>query len=263
LKNKILVIDFNNMVHRARSGFNRGEHYITYTFLLMIRKTVEKFSPSSIYIVKEGHPQSRHEAFGDYKSGRSSAGDDFWRQHSDILHILQTMPVNIVRHPDHECDDMIAHIVNDIHKNDECVIVSTDTDFIQLLSESDRIKLWNPIKDSFVENFECDYVQWKSLVGDGSDNIPGFKGIGAKTAKKLLSNPERLKEFLDQPGNREKWERNLFLISFHKIEEGLEWTPVEQNWDNTLKILVERGFTSIVNDKSWKKYINTFSCIEK
>ena len=262
--NPILVLDFNNMVHRARAGFSKGEHAITYTFFLMLRKTVEKFSPSRVYIVKEGRPQRRHDAFGEYKANRSSAGDDFWRQHGDIVNILAMMPVEIVRHPQRECDDTIAHLVRNVHKDEPCVIVSTDTDFIQLLTHGDeRIRLWNPGKEAWVQPFSCDYVKWKSLVGDGSDNIPGFKGVGGKTAEKLLNDETRLVEFLDEPGRREQYERNLFLIAFHEIEEELENTPTNPDWQATRTAFIERGFWSIANDKSWQKYMNTFNTITR
>ena len=260
----VLLIDFNNMVHRARAGFGRGPHAITYTFLLMLRKTVEKFSPGKLYIVKEGRPQRRHDTFGEYKTNRSSAGDDFWRQHSEICEILAKMPVSIVRHPLRECDDTIAHLARVTHLDDECIIVSTDTDFIQLLSpESGRIRLWNPIKESWVSPCNYSYVDWKSLVGDGSDNIPGFKGVGGKTAEKLLANQQKLEEFLQQPGHRDKFLMNRDLISFHEIHDELDSFEDDTDWDATRARLTEMGFQSIVSDKSWNKYINTFSTLKE
>lgn len=255
----ILIIDFQNMVHRARAGFGDGAHSLTYTFFRMLRKDVETFSPSKIYIVKEGRPQKRHDVFDAYKAGRTSPGDDFWRQHSDICNILDKMPVHIVRHPLRECDDTIGHLVRVIHKNDNCVIYSTDTDFIQLLvQDNDRVKLWNPTKKNWVQAHDCDYVNWKSLVGDGTDGIPGFKGIGGKTASKILSTPAKLELFLSEGENRKQFERNQFLISFHEIEDNLEhseWTP---NWEFVKSEFASKEFWSIINDKSWSKFTNTF-----
>jgi len=262
VQSPILIIDFNNMVHRARSGFSRGDNAITYTFFLMLRKTVESFSPKKIYIVKEGRPQHRHDALVEYKANRSSAGDDFWRQHTDILSILSLMPVNIIRHPLREADDTIAHIALKMHSDDPCVIVSTDTDFIQLLSQDDyRIRLWNPTKESWVAPFHCDYVKWKSLTGDGSDNIPGFKGIGGKTAEKLINDPKRLESFLSENDNREKWERNQFLISFRDIDDELENHVGKANWNEVLEAFSQREFGSLTKEKTWLKYVNTFNSV--
>lgn len=260
----ILLIDFNNMVHRARAGFGRGEHPVTYTFFLILRKTIEKFSPSQVYIVKEGKPQRRHDTLEGYKANRASAGDDFWRQHSDISEMLKSMPVKIVRHPFRECDDTIAHFVNVVHANEPCTIVSTDSDFIQLLKvDSTRVQLWNPIKDTLITAPDYDYVSWKSLTGDGSDNIPGFKGIGGKTAEKLLANPQKLNEFLAQDNNLEKFQMNYGLIQFHTIDEGVEHLHESVNWESVRNKMTELGFSSIVNDKSWKKFVNTFDCVKE
>lgn len=251
------------MVHRARSGYGRGENSITYTFLLMFRKMVEQFSPSKIYVVKEGKPQKRYDVFENYKATRSSPGDDFWRQHSDILKILEKMPVHIVRHPLRECDDTIAHLVNVIHVNDQCVVVSTDTDFIQLLSkESDRIKLWNPVKKSWVEATEYDYVQWKSLVGDASDEIPGFYGIGKKTAEKLLSSKKKLDEFFAaEEGREEKFKKNVFLIQFHEIEDEIERSKYSPNWNEVIDEFKNKEFHSLLKQKTLTKFIETFNTI--
>ena len=257
----ILVIDFNNMVHRARAGFggDKGENTITYTFFTMFRKTVETFDPSRVYIVKEGRPQERKDAFAEYKAGRTSPGDDFWRQHSDIVEILGMMPVHIVRHPHRECDDTIAHLVRNVHSEEPCVVVSSDTDFIQLLTPgNDRIRLWNPIRKVWIEPVAYDYVMWKSLTGDGSDGIPGFKGIGGKTAEKLLSNPTKLDAFLSEGDNRQIFERNRFLISFLPIEDELEAKYPSNQWEQVRTAFISRGFWSIANDKSWNKFTNTF-----
>lgn len=257
--NPILIVDFQNTVHRARAGFDRGEHSLTYTFFRMLRKDVETFAPSKVYIVKEGRPQKRHDTFSEYKAGRTSPGDDFWRQHKDICEILDKMPVHVVRHPLRECDDTIGHLARVIHKEDDCIVYSTDTDFIQLLTPgSDRIRLWNPTRKVWIPAHDCDYVQWKSLTGDGCDGIPGFKGVGGKTASKLLSDTSKLDSFLDEDDRRKQFERNLSLIAFHEIEDELEqseWTP---DWDAVRTEFINRDFWSITNDKSWSKFTNTF-----
>jgi 5'-3' exonuclease len=257
-----LIVDFNNTVHRARAGFQRGENSIVYTFMLMLKKMVSNFRPHRVYIVKEGKARKRREMFEDYKANRESAGDDFWRQHSKIVELLSKTPVHIIRHPERECDDTIAHICRELHEDEECTIISSDSDFIQLLSaDTQRIKLYNPIKESYVEHTHYDYVSWKSLVGDGSDNIPGFPGIGPKRAEKLLSTPETLEIFLAQQNNREIYERNLKLITFETIEGDLEHTLPATDWVELRESLTNLGFNSIVNDKSWSKFVQAFSTI--
>lgn len=259
-----LIIDFNNAVHRARAGFSRGEHHVTYTFMLMLRKMVSNFKPDRVYIVKEGKARARRELFEEYKANRESAPDDFWRQHSEILDLVSHMPVHVIRHPERECDDTIAHLCKVAHSREECVIISSDSDFIQLLdTSSDRVKLYNPIKDEYVQPVIYNYVEWKALVGDGSDNIPGFKGIGPKRAEKLLSDPSLLEEFLSDGDKKNLFERNISLIQFEKIESGLEHSLPSHDWDGLKNKLSQYNFNSIISDKSWKKFIESFSTIRE
>lgn len=257
-----LIVDFNNTVHRARAGFSRGEHHVTYTFMLMLKKMVVTFKPSRLYIVKEGKARARRELFEDYKANRESAGDDFWRQHGEILELLSFMPVHILRHAERECDDTIAHICEVIHKDEECIIISSDSDFTQLLKvEDERVKLYNPIKEAYVVATPYDYVEWKALVGDGSDNIPGFKGIGPKRAEKLLTTSGALTTFLNENDNREFFNRNITLIRFEKISSGLEHKAPSNEWDTLKEKLISYNFNSIVNDKNWKKFVESFSTV--
>jgi len=229
----------------------------------MFRATVEKFDPDRVYVVLEGKPVSRKEAFTEYKAARSSPGDDFWRQQADILGILHNLPVWIFRHPQEECDDVIGHIVNEVQKNEECVIVSSDSDFTQLLTVgSDRVRLWNPVKEIWVQAVPYDYVSWKSLTGDSTDGVPGFKGVGGKTAEKIVTTPGKLEEFLEKSNNREIYNRNYGLISFHKIYQGLEIKSPSFNVDALQEDFEKLGFKSILVEKSWKKFVDTFQKLE-
>lgn len=258
----ILLVDFNNMAHRARAGFGRGDHALTYTFFLILRKAVETFDPSRVYIIKEGRPLKRREAFTEYKAGRTNPGDDFWRQHADILEILSHMPVHIVRHAERECDDVIAHLTNVTHVEDPVIVLSTDSDFIQLLKwGSERVRLWNPTKDKWIDPVPYDYVKWKSLVGDGSDGIPGFKGIGTVTAQKLLEDQEKFESFLEVEGRKAHFERNHFLITFEPIqsEDEIEKQTPQSNWENVQASFGDRGFGTLLKEKTWTKFVNTFA----
>jgi len=257
---KVLILDFMNMVHRSRSGFAHGDHYLTFTFLRILKRTILDFQGDIVYLVKEGRPLQRREEFSDYKASRSSMSNDFWSQVSEIESILKMLPVTIVRHPHEEADDVVSYLVQDRHKNDECVIVSSDSDFIQLLNcENERVKLWNPVKKTWIEPTEYDYVQWKSLVGDSSDEIPGIKGVGGKTAIKLLENKEKLEKKLSIDNNREIFNRNISLIKFHVIDTSLLEEFKGEFLPNDLKeYLNTLGFVSITNEKSWKKFILPF-----
>jgi 5'-3' exonuclease len=249
-----------NMVHRARSGFAHGDHYLTFTFLRIFKKTASDFQADKIYFVKEGRPIQRREDFSGYKSSRPSMSNDFWGQVSEIENAISMMPVTVIRHPHEEADDVVSYLVTERHKNDECVIVSSDSDFIQLLEiDNQRITLWNPVKKMWVQPTEYDYIRWKALVGDASDEIPGIRGVGGKTAIKLLENADKLKAKLSVNDNREIFNRNIDLIKFHQIDTQLLEENSNDFCESSLKeYLTNLGFASIVNDKSWKKFIQPF-----
>jgi len=223
---------------------------------------MNQFKPNRVYIVKEGKARARRELFSEYKAQRESAGDDFWRQHAEILGLLAHMPVHVIRHPERECDDTIAHICKVMRKDEQCIIISSDSDFTQLLEQGDsRVTLFNPVKEKWIDPTDYDYVAWKSLTGDGSDNIPGFKGVGPKRAEKFMTDPESLEEFLSKDDNKQIFERNMTLIRFEEIDGGLEHSTPNTNWDALKRSLEHFGFSSIISDKSWPKFVESFSTI--
>jgi len=141
--------------------------------------------------------------------------------------------------------------------------VSNDTDFIQLIQQYPHVKVWNPIKKEYLEPPEAyDYVTWKALRGDGSDNVPGIPGVGDKTAADVASDPERLAEFLARASRAEQFSRNYELISFQQWspEDMLKMTSTSpsKDWERARSVFSGHGFSSIVKDESWKKFVGTF-----
>ena len=134
---KVLFLDAYNLIYRARSGFTKGEYAIIYNFFRGVRPLVEKFNPDKVYFVLEGKPQFRNQlSEGNYKSNRTSAGEDFHRQKAAIINIVgELFPFETVRHPELECDDTIATLsIQHASEGDDVTIVSSDSDFIQLLN---------------------------------------------------------------------------------------------------------------------------------
>ncbi len=260
---KVLLLDGYNLMYRARYGFAKGPHSTIFSFFRSLRPLVEKFDPDQVYFVIEGYPKQRMTLLPEYKATRVyDDKDDFQRQKRYIINILkESFPIHVVRHPDHECDDVIGNLVETTHKDDECIVVSTDTDFIQLYNTCKNVALYNPVKKKYVPHPGFDYVTWKSLKGDGSDNIEGFHGIGDKRALAMVNNRELLNSFLDKDQNRLMFEKNYRLIKFfdlsnemHKLEN---YGPVA-NWDTVREAFIELEFFSMTNDKSWEKYVKTF-----
>ena len=266
---KVLILDGYNLLYRARySGMNKGDFSTIFNFFRSLRPLIEKFNPDTAYFVLEGMPKKRLELLSEYKGQREYHNkDNFSQQRRDIIEILwEFFPISLVKHPDYECDDVAAHLAKEHDDGStEVTIVSSDTDFIQLIS--DTIKVYNPVKKDYVEGTEYDYVMWKALRGDSADNIEGFSGIGDKRAKTIVENEEKLEDFLNKDDNRTKFEMNLNLISFHDLVEDNEvenikffQTPFAPKWDNLKQLFKDKyNFNSMVKtDKSWNNYINTF-----
>ena len=261
---KVLFLDAYNLIYRARSGFTKGDYAVIYNFFRGIRPLVEKFNPDKVYFVLEGNPKFRAQlSEGNYKANRKSAGDVFHRQKASIINMVSAMmPFYVVKHPDLECDDTIATLVYKHHnEGDESVIISSDSDFIQLLGKM-NVKLYNPIRKVFIEAPEYDYVTWKSLRGDATDNIPGIPGCGDKTATKLMTGkPELLKEYLSQKDRMKIFERNVNLIrlvDFSNDLSMLQYTHGHLDAEMLKETFADLGFDSMIKEKTWNKFINTF-----
>lgn len=266
----ILCIDFMNLAHRARSGFLAGPAPVVYNFFRQFKSLVDKFKPSRIYVVLEGKPVERYELHKDYKANRKVALDDprraelekFFKQKDEILDLLGRFPVCIVRHPTFECDDTIANLATKSWHNVPWTIVSSDSDFTQLLGENKHVSVWNPVKKEYVAATEYDYVTWKALRGDSTDNIPGVPGCGDVTALKLVNDPDALAEYLSDPARADVFARNYELIGFKQWseEDRMKMTSFvgTKDWSIVRDRFDKYGFKSITNDESWQKFVVSF-----
>lgn len=264
---KVLLLDGYNLMYRARySGMNKGEYSTIFNFFRGLRPLIEKFSPDMAYFVLEGAPKKRLELDPNYKGQRVYTNDDnFSSQRKEIINLLEKyFPIQLVKHNDFECDDVIGFLANKHKENDKVTIISSDTDFIQCIDKN--VFLYNPVKKDFIEKPDYDYVLWKSLKGDASDNIEGFKGIGDKKALLLCNNPEKLNEFLNEDKERlDKLSHNKFMITLHDLtceSNNIQYYNItrNKNWDDLRKTFDGYSFKSMTNkDTSWNKYINTFN----
>ena len=268
----ILAIDFMNIAHRARSGFKLGPAPVVFNFFRQFKSLIDRFKPNRVYVVLEGKPIQRYEALAEYKANRKVEADDpraeelaqFFKQKDVIVDLLtKYFPVSVVRHPTSECDDTIANLIRTSSTAVDWVIVSSDTDFTQVLHDRPNVRLYNPVQDKFVEApTDYDYCVWKALRGDATDNIPGIPGVGDKTAAKLASDPNLLAEFIYRPEVKPIFERNYNLVRFQEWseEERLQMTSSSPtaDWDAIKSVFEGYGFNSMVKDGSWQKYVSSF-----
>lgn len=267
---KHLILDANNLLFRARYAAKRRpyQNVIIHTFFRSIKPIVEKFSPDHVYFVLDGRPKKRLELNQDYKGTRKYHNDDGFReQRKAILDLVrESVPFIVIRHPETEADDVIADLtLNIIPQSDEKVIVSSDTDFIQLLQDCENTKLYNPVSKSYREAPEYSYVMWKSLRGDSADNIRGLPGIGDKRAATLASDPEKFTKFFLEKGDEflKIYEQNTQLIELSGLttseRPGVEVSYAESDMSVLRESFTELNFKSMISNNAWEKYSRPFT----
>jgi DNA polymerase-1 len=272
-----LIIDFQNFAHRARAGFTLGQYAVVFNFMRNLRALVEMHKPDRVVLALEGHPRARHDLLTEYKANRAvdlekdEAMVSFFRQVDVIKELLaKHFPVTLVRHHDYEADDTIYNVIKSSSNCVKFVVASNDSDFTQLLNEFSNVSLYNPMKKEFVEEPDgYDYVLWKSLRGDATDNIPGIPGLSDAKAEELAKDPVALRAFFDDPEKgkerRAIQARNFQLIEFAQWskEEAMEMTSTQptRDWNAVKTKFEEFAFKSIVKDGAWEKFVSTFDSL--
>jgi DNA polymerase-1 len=278
--NNILIIDGYNMMHRCRfswgGGLADGDYQIVYNFFKILKPLVEEFSPDKVYFVLDGRPTKRLDSFSEYKANRVVETDDpevieywnsFHRQKRIIINMVsESFPITSAYHPDYEADDLIYHLIKTYHHDDNVVISSSDTDFIQILNEfPESVKLWNPIAKAYRSNTEYDYVAWKAMVGDRSDNIPGVRGIGKKTATKILSADNGLEDRLSNPSFKVAFDKSYELIKLSDMADEIDtikYSGGSYNKENIVSSFNDMGFKSMLDEPYRQRFLDTFVSLE-
>ncbi len=263
---KVLLVDLHNMIHRARHSFIKGENACTFNFFRQLKAEFDRHDPDLVYLISEGRPKHRHALVSDYKANRPKEIDEtFSLQKKRIYQLIRHLPVNFAFHEDFECDDVIAHMARNVYKDHDVTILSTDTDFIQLL-DNGNVTLWNPIKKKFIEPWPVDYLTYKSLKGDSADNIKGVSGVGDKTAMKLAKDSQAMAEFFKKKPEAEiEYTLSRELIKFANLADSQKNMVLEnftQDMDTLYSEFKNMNFKSIVG-KSWYKWINTMEKIDE
>ena len=205
---KIVLVDGNNLLFRsyyatAYTGniMRNKEGFPTngvYGFVNMINKIISEEKPEYMMVAFDIGKTFRHEKYERYKDGRRETPDDLKVQFPVAKKILTAMGIKYLECAGYEADDIIGTISMWCEKDPEyeALIVSSDKDLLQLISDETAVKLlktkdyiWMD-KKTFNDTYGFDpihMIDLKALMGDSSDNIPGVKGIGEKGAIKLVS----------------------------------------------------------------------------
>ena len=204
---KAILVDGNNLLFRSyyatayTGNFMRNsEGFPTnglFGFVNMINKIISEEKPTYIAVAFDVGKTFRHEKYSEYKGGRDETPDDLKKQFPVAKKILDAMGIKYLECPGYEADDIIGTLAKMVDIDDDFIatIISSDKDLLQLISNDVEVKLLKQKDfirmnhDTFVETYGIEpirMVDLKGLMGDSSDNIPGVKGIGEKTALKLL-----------------------------------------------------------------------------
>ena len=204
---KLMVIDGNSIVNRAFYGV----HMLTtrdgqptnavYGFLTILQKLVDEEKPDALCCTFDRKaPTFRHLAYEGYKAQRKGMPDELASQMPILKEVLDAMNIPRYEMDGWEADDLIGTIsVKDAAAGWDTVVVTGDKDSLQLVTDRTRVKLVSTrmgqtttremTTDTFREAYGFDpihIIDLKALMGDASDNIPGVKGVGEKTAMDLI-----------------------------------------------------------------------------
>ena len=219
---KLILIDGNNLMFRsyyatAYTGniMKNSKGVPTnalFGFVNMINKIISEENPSYMAVAFDIGKNFRKEEYDFYKEGRIDTPEDLKTQMPIARDILDKMGIKHFELAPYEADDIVGTIVKmtEEDKDFASVIVSSDKDLLQLISDETEVKLLK--QTGFIrynhETFIADYgiepikmIDLKALMGDSSDNIPGVKGIGEKTALKLLQEYKSLENLYDNIDN--------------------------------------------------------------
>ena len=204
---KVILVDGNNLMFRSfyatlysgsvmtnKEGFPTND---LYGFVNMMHKIIDEEKPEYIMVAFDIGKTFRHEKYDYYKGKRDETPDDLKKQFPVAKKILNAMGIKYFELAGYEADDIIGTFAKKVDENDDFIatIISSDKDLLQLISDDVEVKLLKPKdyirmnKQVFFDTYGLEPIKMidlKSLMGDASDNIPGVKGIGEKTAIKLL-----------------------------------------------------------------------------
>ena len=204
---KIILVDGNNLLFRSyyATAYNgnlmkNSKGFPTnalYGFTNMMNKIIEEEKPTYIMVAFDKGKTFRHDKYDFYKQGRIETPNELKIQFPKAKELLNAMGIKYFEIDNYEADDIIGTFAEYCNEDPNFIgtIISSDRDLLQLISHDIDIKLLKQ-KDyirynekTFIEEYgikPINIIDLKALMGDSSDNIPGVKGIGEKTALKLL-----------------------------------------------------------------------------
>lgn len=197
---QLCIIDASYLLYRCYYGLSPlatstgiSTHAV-YGFIRTLKKTLDRYDFQKIIVVWDGKKKSfRTELYPEYKAQRQAMPHDLITQKEEIIALLTSLRFCQLSDEGYEADDIIATLAHE-YKRESLMIVSADKDLQQLLAWAPHLVLFDPFKEKEHNKQSVEekngfpverLINYFALVGDASDNIPGVRGIGEKTAQKL------------------------------------------------------------------------------
>ena len=269
MSEKILLIDGNSMANRAfyatmgrmmktPTGISTNA---VYGFFQIMFKTIEEENPDKIIVAFDiSSSEKRTKIFSEYKAGRHKTPEDLTMQFPIIKELLRMMNIPIVQKDGIEADDILGAIAKkEGKKGNKIIILTGDRDYFQLVDINVNIRYPKTImgKTEYIiyDNYKINeeygltpekLIEVKALMGDASDNIPGVKGIGEKTALKLIiqfENLEKIYEYIENSDGKEIAKATLNKLIQDKemayISRDLGRIDIEYDYEKDLGINID------------------------
>jgi DNA polymerase-1 len=296
----LVLIDGNNLAHRCRHVFslsNKGiDVSVTYGFLRVMGSILHHLKGTSVIVAWDGGvPEFRRQTVPEYKANRHHDDEDgyhdFLRQIHELSdYVLPMAGVLSVRNHGSEADDLLYHAAK--ISLEENVVVTSDKDLFQAIG--DMTSVYNPSREKLYtkDNFEreigvslANYVDWRAIQGDPSDNIPGVYGVGEKIATRLFQDWGNLTSIVNAAAGRhpkgklsgkvadsilsfgfEQIIKNVYITALYADRTGAklallsaleDWTPADKT--RLKKYLMRNAFSSLLDPS----FLGTISKLKK
>ena len=279
----LLLIDAYAMIYRAYYAFiraprmnSRGENTsAVFGFVVTLEDLIKRIKPTHMAVAFDpAGPTFRHEAFEQYKAQRQETPEDIRWAVPRIKNLLEAMNISVLEAPGYEADDVIGTLAHKAEKDGfEVYMATPDKDYGQLVTE--HVFMYRPrhtggfeklgpqeVCEKYGLQSQSQVIDLLGLMGDSSDNIPGCKGVGEKTAiqllhqfgsiENLLANTDQLKGALQRKVQEQVENiRFSYFLATIKTDVPIDFDAQalvcqEKDWDRLAPLYRELEFNSLL-----------------
>lgn len=258
MEKTIVIIDGNSLINRAYYAMQRPmitkEGIYTqgiYGFINMLNKIEKDYEPGYMTVAFDlKAPTFRHLEYKDYKAGRKKMPPELAMQMPLLKDVLRAMNIKLLEEEGFEADDIIGTVAREAEEQGlEPLIITGDRDALQLATDITKVLITKKgisqfelyDKQAMIDKYgftPTQFIDFKGLMGDTSDNIPGIPGVGEKTAQKLILEYGSMDNLLANTDKitakklREKIEENIQLAVMSKRLATINtYVPLELSFD--------------------------------